>query len=289
MSIVIAGATGQLGQLVVDELLGRGVPGDDVVAAGRSAGKLAELSGRGVRTASIDYDEPAAVAGALGEGDTLLLISGNDVVRRKGQHKAVIDAAVEAGVGHILYTSALAADDTPLVLAPDHVYTEELVRASGVPFTLLRHGWYTENYAQALQQAKATGTVAASVGDGRVASATRADFAAAIAGVLATEGHQGAVYELSGDHAWDYTELAEAMSRVLRRSVAYTPLSTEEHHDALLGAGLDPQTAGFVTALDANIRDGALALTTGDLSRLAGRPTTPLVDGLRLLAAAAAG
>jgi NAD(P)H dehydrogenase (quinone) len=283
MSIVIAGATGQLGRLVVEELLGRGVPAEAIVAAGRAVEKLSELSAAGVATAVVDYDQPSSIAAALKEGDTLLLISGNDLMRRKQQHKAVADAAVRAGVGHILYTSALAAGHTSLVVAPDHVYTEELVRSSGIPFTILRHGWYTENYLQALHQADATGAVVASVGEGRVASASRADFAAAIAGVLTTTGHEGAVYELSGDHAWDYAELAEAMAAVLGREVTYTSLSSEEHHAVLEGAGLDPQTAGFVTALDANIRDGALELTTGELSRLAGRPTTPLVEGLRQL------
>lgn len=281
MSIVITGATGQLGRLVIEELIGRGIAGTDIVAAGRSVPVLQALAERGIRTAGVDYDNPSTIAGALGEGDILLLISGNDIGRRRGQHKAAIDAAVQAGVGRILYTSALAADDTPLIVAPDHLYTEQLIRESGIPFTILRNGWYTENYVQALEQAKATGAVVASVGEGRVASAARADFAAAIAGVLTSEGHDGATYELSGDHAWDYSELAEALSDVLGRTVAYTPLTTEEHLVALEQAGIDPQTAGFITALDANIRDGALALTTGDLARLAGRPATPLVDALR--------
>ncbi|MBT2535638.1 SDR family oxidoreductase [Arthrobacter sp. ISL-69] len=284
MSIVIAGATGQLGRLVVGELLQRGVPAGEIVAGGRSAEQLADLAGLGVRTASVDYNDPASVDSALSEGDTLLLISGNDIQNRTAQHEAVIDAAVRAKVAHILYTSVLAADSTPIILAPDHVKAEEYIRASGLPFTFLRNGWYTENYAAALATARETGTLLGSAGEGRVASATRADYAAAIAAVLTTPGHEGRVYELSGDYAWTYEELASAFSTVLGRAVSYDSVSSAEHASALEAAGLDPATAGFLAALDGNIREDALALTTGDLARLAGRHTTPLLDGLRSLA-----
>jgi NAD(P)H dehydrogenase (quinone) len=284
MSIVIAGATGQLGRLVVEELLHRGVPVGEIVAGGRSAAQLAELAGLGVKTASVDYNDPASVISALSEGDTLLLISGNDIQNRTTQHEAVIDAAVRAKVAHILYTSVLAADSTPIILAPDHVKAEQYIRASGLPFTFLRNGWYTENYAAALATARETGTLLGSAGEGRVASATRADYAAAIAAVLTTPGHEGHVYELSGDYAWTYEELASAFSTVLGRSVSYHSVNSAEHASALEAAGLDAATAGFLAALDGNIREDALALTTGDLARLAGRPTTPLIDGLRPLA-----
>ena len=284
MSIVIAGATGQLGRLVVGELLQRGVPAREIVAGGRSAEQLEDLAGLGVRTASVDYNDPASLDSALSEGDTLLLISGNDIQNRTAQHETVIDAAVRAKVAHILYTSVLAADSTPIILAPDHVKAEEYIRASGLPFTFLRNGWYTENYAAALATARETGTLLGSAGEGRVASATRADFAAATAAVLTTPGHEGRVYELSGDYAWTYEELASAFSTVLGRTVSYDSVSSAEHASALEAAGLDPATAGFLAALDGNIREDALALTTGDLARLAGRPTTPLLDGLRPLA-----
>ena len=284
MSIVIAGATGQLGRLVVGELLQRGVPAREIVAGGRSAEQLEDLAGLGVRTASVDYNDPASLDSALSEGDTLLLISGNDIQNRTAQHETVIDAVVRAKVAHILYTSVLAADSTPIILAPDHVKAEEYIRASGLPFTFLRNGWYTENYAAALATARETGTLLGSAGEGRVASATRADYAAAIAAVLTTPGHEGRVYELSGDYAWTYEELASAFSTVLGRTVSYDSVSSAEHASALEAAGLDPATAGFLAALDGNIREDALALTTGDLARLAGRPTTPLLDGLRPLA-----
>jgi NAD(P)H dehydrogenase (quinone) len=280
MSIVVTGATGQLGRLVVEELLARGGGPRDVVAGGRSVELLADLADRGVRTARIDYDDPATLDAALAAGDTLLLVSGSIPGIRVAQHRAVVDAAVRAGVARIVYTSILRAGDTPVVLAPDHRETERIIRESGLPYTMLRNGWYTENYVPTLQQARETGVVAASAGNGRVASASRRDFAATAA-VLAGEGHEGAVYDLSGDTAWSFDELAAAVGELLGREVGYRRLTPEEHLAALLEAGLDEGTAGFVVALDGGIREGALALTTGDLSRLAGRPTTPLAEGLR--------
>ncbi|WP_144119048.1 NmrA family NAD(P)-binding protein [Catellatospora sichuanensis] len=284
MSIVISGATGQLGRLVVAALLDRGVAAEQVVAGARDETRLADLAARGVRVVRFDYDDPASLSAALAEGDTLLLVSGSEIGRRVAQHESVIAAARAAGVARLAYTSALGAGETGLVVAPDHVATEQAVRAGGIPFTVLRNGWYTENYATALVQARATGVVLSSAGDGRVASAARADYAAAIAAALTGTGHEDAVYELSGDHAWNFDELADAFATVLGRDVVYRRVSPEEHLGLLTEAGLDAGTAGFLVALDGNIRDGALALTTGDLSRLAGRPTTPLVDALRPLA-----
>lgn len=284
MPIVVTGATGHLGRLVVEELLTRGVPAPDVVAGGRRVEELTGLAGRGVRVAQLDYDDPSTFDAVLEAGDRLLLVSGNDPVARVAQHRTVLAAAARAGVGLVAYTSILGADDSPLTLADTHRQTEADVRSSGLPFVLLRNGWYTENYGQALQEAAATGAVSASAGDGRVASATRADHAAAAAAVLAGEGHEGAVYELSGDTAWSFDEFAAAAGVVLGREVTYRRLTTEEHVAALTGVGLDEPTARFVAGMDAAIAQGALDSTTGDLSRLAGRPTTPLTEALRALA-----
>lgn len=282
MSIVVTGATGHLGHLVVEKLLERGIAPEEVVATGRDLGKVADLAARGVRTAVFDFADPRT-EGVLEPGDTLLLVSTDVPGGRVELHRAVIDAAVKAGVGRIVYTSAAKAGETTLVLAPDHVATEELLRAAGVPVTILRNNWYIENYAQAAAQARETGELPASVGDGRVASATREDYAAATAVVLATDGHDGAVYELSGDTAWSFDELAAALTTVLGRDVTYRRLTPEEHLAVLTGAGLDEATAGFVVALDGNIRDGELEVVRTDLSRLAGRPTPSLLDQVRTL------
>lgn len=282
MSIVVTGATGHLGHLVVEKLLDRGIAAEEVVATGRNLDKVADLAARGVRTARLDYADPR-LDGVAGPGDTLLLVSGSEAGNRVELHGNVIEAAAKAGVARIVYTSAPKATDTTLVLAPEHAATEELLRTSGVPFTVLRNNWYIENYATSMPQILATGEVLGSTGTGRVASATRADYAEATAVVLTTAGHENAVYELSGDTAWDFAEFAAGLSGLLGREITYRSVSPEEHLAALTAAGLDEATAGFVVALDGNIRDGELDLVATDLSRLTGHPTTPLADQLRLL------
>ena len=280
MSIVVTGATGHLGRLIVEGLLRDGVTPDEIVAAGRSTDKIADLADRGVRVVRMDYTDPESMAVAFAGAQTLMLVSSSEVGQRAAQHGAAIDAAKLAGVGRIVYTSAPKADNTALILAPEHKITEELIRASGIPFTILRNGWYSENYAGTAAQAKQAGVLAASVGDGLVASASRVDYADAAVAVLTGEGHENAVYELSGDTAWSHTELAAVLTDILGRDVAYTSLTEAEHLAALEAAGLDAGTAGFVVALDGNIRDGLLAETSGELRALIGRPTTPLRDGL---------
>lgn len=284
MTTLITGATGQLGRLVIDSLLERGAEPQSIVAGARDTAKAADLAARGIRVVELDYNAPATVKAAVDGVDTVLLVSGSEVGSRVVQHRAVIDAAAAAGVAKLVYTSAPKATTSDLVLAPEHKATEELIAASGIPAVILRNNWYTENYAGALAQATESGILAASVGEGRVASASRRDFADAAAVVLLEDGHVGEVYELGGDVAWNYDELAGAIAEVSGRPVDYQALSTEDHAAVLTGAGLDAGTVGFVTALDAGIRDGALADTDGTLARLIGRPTTPLVEGLRAVA-----
>jgi len=284
MTYLVTAASGQLGRLVLDSLLARGVAPQDIRAGARTPEALASYAERGVDVVRLDYDDPSTVSAAVKGADGVLLISGTDLGRRVDQHRGVIDAAAAEGVGHLIYTSAPKADDTTLVIAPEHRATEELVRGAGVPFTILRNNWYAENYAPDLAVARDTGVYVTSAGAGRVASAARADFAEAAAAVLTEPGHEGQVYELAGDEAWTFDVLAEALGEVLGRDVELRQVSPEERVALLEGAGLDAGTAGFVAAMDANIRDGELAHTDGTLARLIGHPTTPLVDALRPLA-----
>ena len=283
MSYVIPATSGHLGRLTVQELLRRGVQPDQIVAGARDPEAVADLAAQGVRTARIDYDDPSTVEAALSPGDTLVLISGKDLAHRDRQHADVIAAAARAGAGHLVYTSALHADSSPSPIAASHAVTEDAVRASGLPFTVLRMGWYTENYQGSIPSVQATGVLLSSVGDGRVASATRQDLAEALAVVLTTDGHAGTTYELSGDTAWSYDDLAAALAEVLGRDVTHWSLSTEQHVQALTDAGLPLEVAQMVAGVDAGIAAGAFAFTDGDLSRLLARPTTPLVDGVRPL------
>lgn len=274
MSLVITGATGQLGRLVVESLLARGTQPADILATGRSVDKLADLAARGVRTASFDFDAPAE--GILKKGDVLLLVSGSEPGKRAKQHGNVIETAKKAGVARIVYTSILGAGATKNPLAPEHEATEAAVRASGIPFTFLRNGWYTENYVQAFGSAKAHGIVLGSAHAGRVSSAPRADYAEAAARVLTEDGHTGKVYELAGDEAWAMADLAATFGNVLGRTVTYQDVSTEEHAKALQGFGLDAGLAGFLAALDKSIAEDELETKSRDLSTLLGRPTTPM-------------
>jgi NAD(P)H dehydrogenase (quinone) len=284
MTIVVTGATGSLGRLIIEHLLARGTDPQQIVAVGRNTARLAELDAIGVSTAVIDYADRASLDAAFAGAGTLMLVSGSEVGRRVEQHANAIAAAKDAGISRIVYTSAPQADTSALILAPEHKATEELLQAAGVPFTLLRNGWYTENYESTIPKVRSTGVYIASTGDGRIASASRTDYAEAAAIVLTTDGHDGTVYELSGDVSWDGHELAAALSDAAGREVAFASVSPEEHAAALTGAGLDAQTAGFLVALDENTRDGLLATTTGELARLLGRPTTPLREGLAAIA-----
>jgi NAD(P)H dehydrogenase (quinone) len=272
--IVITGATGQLGRLVVERLLHE-VPADQIVAAVRSPEKAADL---GVAVREADYDRPETLASAFAGADKLLLISGSEVGKRVPQHTAAVEAAKQAGVRHLVYTSAPHADTTTLVLAPEHKATEQVIRDSGVPFTFLRNGWYTENYADRIKQAAQTGIVIGSAGEGRVASAPRADYAAAAVAVLTGQGHENKIYELSGDTAWTFPELAAEIAAATGRDVEYRNLTPEEHKSTLADAGLPEAIVELVDALDADTADGALSETSGELRTLIGRPTVPLAD-----------
>ena len=275
MSIVITGATGQLGRHVVEQLLARGVDPSTVVAGGRNQEALAELAGHGVRTATIDYSDPSTLDDAFVGAEKILLISGSEVGKRSVQHKAVIDAARRVDA-ELVYTSAPKATTSDLILAPEHKATEGLLEGSGLTYTVLRNNWYTENYDDTIRQAADSGTILTSTGTGKVASATRLDYAEAAAVVLLSNDYAGEILELGGDEPWDFDELARTISEVSGADVTVNQVSTEDHLAALKGFGLDEGTAAFVTELDANIADGLLADTDGTLSRLIGRPTTPL-------------
>ena len=282
MTILVTGATGNLGRLIIAGLLERGADPQSIVAGARNTAKAADL---GVRVVHLDYTDAASVATAVEGIDTVVLVSGSEVGQRVAQHRAVIDAAKSAGVSKLVYTSVPKATTSDLVLAPEHKATEELIAAAGVPAVILRNNWYTENYVADLTRSAETGVLAAGAGDGRVASASRRDFAEAAAAVALEDGHIGEVYELAGDVAWTYSDLAATFSELTGREVSYVRLGFDDQVAALREAGLDEGTAGFVAALDAGIKDGALADTDGTLARLIGRPTTPLLEGLRAASA----
>jgi NAD(P)H dehydrogenase (quinone) len=282
MKLGVTGATGQLGRLVVRQLLKTCKPAD-IVAIVRDPGKAADLAEAGVDVRAADYEDRPALDKAVAGLDKLLLISSSEVGKRFPQHQNVIDAAKAAGVKQVIYTSAPRATTSSLILAPEHKATEEYLAASGLDYTVLRNNWYTENYANSVKMAKESGELVTATGSGRVASAERGDFAEAAAAVLTGTGHEGKVYELSGDAAWGFDELAAAIADAAGCACSYKPVAPDDLKAAMIAAGLDEGTAGFVAALDANIAAGDLANATEDLKNLIGRPTKPLRETVKKL------
>ncbi|MEU3740573.1 MULTISPECIES: NAD(P)H-binding protein [unclassified Streptomyces] len=280
MSIVVTGATGQLGRLVIDGLLDAQVPAGQIAAVVRDKEKAATLAARGVELRIADYSAPETLAGAFAAGDRVLLISGSEVGQRVAQHAAVIDAARAAGVALLAYTGVLGGPDADFDLAAEHKVTEQLILDSGLPYTFLRNGWYHENYTANLAPVLEHGAVVASAGDGRVGSASRADYAAAAVAVLTGEGHEGKAYELSGDVAWSLAEYAAEVARQSGKDISYANVPAEQNLAILTGAGLPEQFAAILVDVDAAIQRGLLAGGSGELSRLIGRPTTPVADAI---------
>ncbi|MFJ3665697.1 SDR family oxidoreductase [Streptomyces sp. NPDC090106] len=278
MSIVVTGATGHLGSHVVEQLLTK-VPAEQITAVVRSAEKGSALAAKGVKIAVADYNAPETFDGVFGAGDKVLLISGSEVGNdRPGQHTVVIEAAKAAGVALLAYTSA--PGTLTAALADDHRATEKVLLASGLPYTLLRNGWYHENYTENLAPTLEHSAVVTAAGEGRVSSASRADYAAAAVAVLTGEGHENRTYELGGDTAWSFAEYAAELSRQTGKEIAVSQVSGEALVSILTGAGLPEPFAEILAGVDASIAEGELVVDSGDLSRLAGRPTTPLAEAI---------
>lgn len=280
MSIVVTGATGHLGRLVVEALLERGVPAADIVATGRATDKIADLAEAGVRVAATDFDDPASLRAAFAGADRVLLISGTDIGRRPEQHRNAIEAARDEGVRLLAYTSIANADVSRMTLAADHQATEAILRESGVPFVLLRNGWYLENYTAQLPTVLAHGALLGSAGGGKLSAAARADYAAAAAAVLTGDGHEGTVYELGGDQAFTLVGLAQEIASASGQDVEYRDLPVAEYIRVLVQAGLPEEYAAVLADSDLGISRGELEVTSGDLSRLIGRPTTSPAQGV---------
>ncbi|MCF2529085.1 SDR family oxidoreductase [Yinghuangia soli] len=280
--IVVTGATGRLGRSTVEALLERGFPAAELAVAVRSPEKAADLAARGVEVRTGDFDRPETLAAAFAGADKLLLVSANahDNALRIAQHTKAVAAAQEAGVGQIVYTSIVEADTNPVGLAPVHKTTEELIRATGIPFVFLRNTWYFENYTAGVPGAVERGGIVGTAADGRIAAASIADFAEAAAVVLTTDGHAGKVYELTGDSAWTLADLAAEVSRQSGTEVSYTDLPAEQLAEILNGAGLPGGLVDLLVDAEIHTRGGALGLVTADLRTLIGRPATTLSDAV---------
>ncbi|MDI9859757.1 SDR family oxidoreductase [Flectobacillus roseus] len=277
MKIGITAATGQLGKLVVESLKQK-VASENIVVLVRTPEKASDL---GVEAKAFDYSNKATQVEALKGIDTLLLISGSEVGQREVQHANVIASAKEAGVKKIVYTSLLHADTSTLSLAVEHVATEKNLKESGLIYTILRNGWYTENYTGSIGGALAGGALIGSAGDGKIASAARIDFAEAAATVLATEGHDGKVYELAGDTSYTLTELAAEISAQTGKAIPYANLPEAEYAKILTSFGLPEFFAQAIASWDVSASKGDLFDDSKTLSALIGRPTTSLAETVK--------
>lgn len=282
--IVVTGATGQLGRLVVRNLIRRGIPSAKIVAIARSRDKAAELAELGVTIRCADYTRPQTLRAAFDGASRLLLISSSEVGKRASQHRAVIDAAEHAGVDLLAYTSLLHADESPLMLADEHVQTEVYLEQSGLPVTLLRNGWYTENYTGLIPRIIEHGALLGCAGQGRIASATREDLADAAAVVLTTRGHAGKTYELAGDEAYTLAEFVSELSRQTGRKLRYCDMAPCEYRAALLAAGLPEEIALLLADSEAGAAKGALFDDSHTLRHLIGRPTATLASAVAVAA-----
>ncbi|WP_414149409.1 SDR family oxidoreductase [Enterobacter sp. BNK-18] len=280
--IAITGATGQLGQLVIEQLLNT-VPANQIVAIVRNPAKAEALRQQGITVRQGDYADESTMTSALKGIDKLLLISSSEVGQRATQHQNVINAAKAVGVKFIAYTSLLHADKSPLGLHVEHVATEKALAESGIPYALLRNGWYTENYLASAPPALEHGVFIGAAGEGKIASATRADYAAAAAKVISGDGHAGNVYELAGDHAWTLSELAAELSKQSGKNVAYQNMSEADFAAALKGVGLPAGLADMLADSDVGASKGGLFDDSHTLSKLIGRPTTPLSESIKAI------
>lgn len=278
-TILITGAAGQLGRLVIDALRRRALTAK-LVGLVRDAAKAQDLAARVVELRVADYNDPLALASALVGVDKLLLISSSEVGQRTAQHRNVIEAAVAAGVKLIAYTSLLHADTSPMALALEHRETEALIRASGLPFTLLRNGWYSENYAMGVAAALAHGVVLGAAADGKLSLAARRDYAEAAAVVMSDDAarHAGKVYELAGDQAYTLADFAAEITRQSGKPVRYQDLPEADYKATLIGVGLPEGFAALLAESDAKAAKGSLFEPGQALSQLIGRPTTPLSE-----------
>lgn len=278
--IVVTGATGQLGRLVIQSLLTR-LPASQIIAAVRHPERAADLAELGVQLREADYTQPATLDAAFKGAEKILLISSSEVGQRTAQHKNVIEAAKRAGVSLLAYTSLLHADHSPLGLAAEHQATEALLKASGVPFVVLRNSWYTENYLASISPALQHGAYIGSAGEGRIASAARADYAEAAAVVLTLADQAGKIYELAGDESYTLAEFAAELSKQAGKTIPYVNLSEADYKAALLGAGLPEPLAALLADSDVGASKGALFDDQRQLSRLIGRPTASLAALLK--------
>ena len=278
--IVVTGASGKLGKLVLKELLAAGAA--DILATTRTPENLAEFASQGVDVRQADFKNPASLEDAFKGGTRLLLISTTDVGSRVPQHGAAIDAAKAAGVEHVIYTSWPDPQHSVAAVSPDHAATEDLVLKSGLKFTFLGNYLYSETLMFGLPKALETGKLFGAAGDGRAAYVTRQDCAYAAAGVL----NNAVRYEnkrlgISGPVAYTRSEIAQLASGITGKPLVYVDLPAEDFGKALVGAGMPEGFAKLFVSFELAIKAGELEAVTQDVSEVSGHTPASLSDFLK--------
>lgn len=281
-TLLVTGASGHLGRLVLDALLASGkVAPANIIAATRDTAKLDAYAKKGVTVRAADFDDPASLDAAFAGAGKVLILS-TDALDRPGrrlaQHKAAVAAARKAGAKHILYTSMPQPDDSRVTFAPDHLGTEEAIKATGIPYTILRDGWYAENLFMSLPHALQTGSWYTASGNGKLAHITRADTAAAIAGALLSAGDESRTYTLTGTKSHTADEIAAIVSAATGKPLNVVHVTDAQLAEGLKAAGLPEGFIPTVVSFDTNTREGKIAVVTDDAEKLSGRKPTSFED-----------
>lgn len=281
MRYAVTGVTGQLGQLVVKHLLNHADASDEFVALARSPEKAQLIFGNNLDIRTFDYSQAGTLTDSLSGVDRLLLISSSEVGMRTSQHKAVIEAAISAGVGQIVYTSLLKADTSPMLLAHEHKETEALIKSSGLPYVILRNGWYSENYTQSIPTILQTGAVVGAAEEGCFSTASRADYAEAAAKVLVSkEDLSGQTFELAGDQSFTLLEFAQEIAKQSGQKIAHKNMEMGEFQQLLVQVGLLEEFAKVLADAEQQAATGWLQEEGKSLSNLIGRPTTSIATAI---------
>ncbi|TGK56105.1 SDR family oxidoreductase [Leptospira wolffii] len=267
-TVLVTGASGQLGRLVLEELLKKGHK--NIIATTRKPESLDDFSKRGVIVRSASFGDPKGLAKAFEGADRVLLISTDNIGNRIQEHGNAVDAAVQAGVKRILYTSMIDPDHAPVTFAFEHAGTEEKIRKSGLHYTILRNGLYSDYLIPKLQHAAASGTLAGSGGEGACSYVTRLDCAKAAASALVAPSSGNLVLDITGPKAWTYSELAKLTGELTHKNVSYLDLPAEELSKGLVGVGIPKPMADALASFDISIREGYMKGVSTSVKDLTG-------------------
>ncbi len=265
--ILVTAATGQLGGLIIQELL-KLTDAGNVVGLARTPEKA---KGLGIEIRQGDYNSPDLLEAACSGIDTVMLISGTDIGPRVQQHKNVVDAAKAAGVKRIAYTSVVIAQKRPEPIYHDHGETEDYIKASGMNYTFLRNNFYMNAYVEEIKIAIEKGVYRGAIGETGAALVARADLARAAAAALADEQHANKTYHLSGPAVVDGSEYARIASAISGKEISYQPISIDELKADYLARGYDANMMPFLLLLEETIASGDLVEVSPDIENLTGQ------------------